>query len=345
MNGRERILAAMRGEPTDTLPLVPISMMIAARTIGEPYGAYARDARVHARGQVAFAEAWDVDHVSAISDPTTEAEDLGARVIWYQDQPPAIDERQALLADKRVLARLAPIPPGARMTKRLETLRLLREAARGQRLVEGWIEGPAAEACDLRGIHAFLMDLLEDPGFARELLAFVFENAMAFARLQRDAGAEVMGVGDAASSLVGPELYREFLFDEQRRFVDALHRMGLRVRLHVCGDVGPLLPMLAQVPADQIDLDWMVSIPAARAALGPGRLLAGNLDPVRVLQDGTPAEVERALRRCFEEAGSGAYAVNAGCEVTRDTPAANLAAMCAFARGRGDASRRAVPGR
>lgn len=343
MTGRERILAAMRGEPTDSLPHVPISMMIAARTIGERYGAYVQDARIHARGQVAFAETWDVDHVSAISDPTSEAEDLGARVIWYDDQPPAIDERQALLADKQALARLGPIPPGPRMTKRLETLRLLREAVRGERLVEGWIEGPAAEACDLRGINTFMMDLLEAPGFARELLSFVVDNAMAFARLQRQAGAEIMGVGDAASSLVGPALYREFLLDELRRLVDALHGMGLLVRLHICGDVGPLLPVLGQVPADQIDLDSMVSIEAARAVLGPRRLIAGNVDPVRVLQDGTPAEVERALRRCYQEAGSAAYAVNAGCEVTRDTPAANLAALRDFARG--DAARRAVPSR
>ncbi len=332
MNGRERILAALRGEPTDTLPLVPISMMIAARTIGERYGSYVRDARVHARGQLAFAEAWDVDHVSAISDPTSEAEDLGAPVIWYEDQPPAIDERRALLADKQALARLSPIPPGPRMTKRLETLRLLREAVRGERLVEGWIEGPAAEACDLRGLGAFMMDLLEDPAFARELLALVFENAMAFARLQQQAGAEIMGVGDAASSLVGPDLYREFILEEQRRFVDALHGMGLLVRLHICGDAGPLLPMLAGVPADQVDLDWMVPIAAARAALGPRRLLAGNLDPVRLVQDGTPADVEAALERCYQDAGRSGYAVNAGCEVTRDTPAANLAAMRGFAR-------------
>ena len=322
----------MRGEPTDALPLVPISMMIAARAIGAPYRAYVRDARVHARGQLTFAETWDLDHVSAISDPTSEAEDLGARIVDYPDQPPAIDERTPLLADKGALARLAPVPPGARMEKRLETLRLLREGVGDRRAVEGWIEGPCAEACDLRGLNAFLMDLLEDAGFCRDLMAFTFENAMAFARLQRDAGAEVMGVGDAASSLIGPDLYREQVWGWQKRFVEALHEMGLKVRLHICGNAGPLLPMLREVPADQIDLDSMVSLREARQVLGPGRLLAGNLDPVRVLQDGTPRDVEGALDACLEEAGGAGYAVNAGCEVTRDTPPENLAVLRRFAR-------------
>jgi uroporphyrinogen decarboxylase len=90
--------------------------------------------------------------------------------------------------------------------------------------------------------------------------------------------------------------------------------------------------MLADVPADQVDLDSMVSLRTARAALGPRRLLAGNVNPVRVLLHGSPADVERALQTCLEEAGPTGYAVNAGCEVPRDTPAANLAAMRDFAR-------------
>ncbi|HVO21362.1 MAG TPA: uroporphyrinogen decarboxylase family protein [Anaeromyxobacter sp.] len=333
MNGRERILATMRGQPTDgRLPLIPISMMIAAKHVGERYGAYIHDARVHARGQLAFAEAWEVNHVSAISCPTTEAADLGANVIYYEDQPPAIDEREALLSDKRRLRSLRPIAPGRRMTKRLETLRLLREGVAGARLVEGWVEGPTAESCDLRGINTFMIDLFEDPPFVQDLMAFVFENAMAFARLQLEAGAEIMGVGDAASSLVGPDLYREHVWGWQKRYVSALHEMGLLVRLHICGNTSPLLSMLREVPADILDLDSMVSVEEARRAVGPERLLSGNIDPVRVLCHAPPAAVREALQGCWEAAGRSRYAVNAGCEIPRDTPPENLAAMRDFAR-------------
>jgi MtaA/CmuA family methyltransferase len=333
MNGRERILLALATEKTDSLPLIPISMMAAADAVGEKYGAYVRDASVHARGQIAFAERWDIDHVSAISCPTTEAADLGAAIIYYEDQPPAVDERKALLADKRKLSELRVIEPGVRMTKRLETLRLLKEGAGKDRLVEGWVEGPVAEACDLRGINTLMMDLYDDPPFVRELFAFVFENAMAFARLQKDAGADIMGVGDAASSLVGPDIYRECVREWQRSYASALHAMGLRVRLHICGNTTALLPMLKEVEWDILDLDSMVSIEAARSAVGPGRLLSGNIDPVRALRNGSPEDVERGFTECFEAAGSVMYAVNAGCEVPRDTPPENLEAMRRFARG------------
>ena len=101
MTGRQRILSAIRGEPVDSLPHIPISMMIAADCIGEQYGRYAMEAEVHVRGQVEFTARWDIDHVSAISDPATEAADLGARIVNYPDQPPAVDEGNALLARAR----------------------------------------------------------------------------------------------------------------------------------------------------------------------------------------------------------------------------------------------------
>jgi MtaA/CmuA family methyltransferase len=332
MTGRDRILKTLEGQGTDSLPLIPISMMAAADGIGAKYGAYVREASIHARAQLAFAERWDVDHVSAISCPTTEAADLGATVIYYDDQPPAIDERLALLTDKGSLLTLKVAQPGRRMTKRLETLRLLAEGTGGERLVEGWVEGPMAESCDLRGINSLMLDLYDDPGFVQELFSFVFENAMAFARQQKEAGAEIMGVGDAASSLAGPGLYEEHIWGWQKRYAAALHDMGLKVRLHICGNTTAILTMLKEVEWDILDLDSMVSLEAARAAVGPGRLLSGNIDPVRVLRNGSPKDVEEGFAECLAQAG-GAYAVNAGCEVPRDTPKENIEAMRRFARG------------
>jgi uroporphyrinogen-III decarboxylase len=89
--------------------------------------------------------------------------------------------------------------------------------------------------------------------------------------------------------------------------------------------------MLSEVEADLVDLDSMVSVKEAREKLGPGRFLAGNINPVVALRNGTPQVVENALGSCFREAGESAYAVAAGCEVPRDTPTPNLLAMARFA--------------
>ena len=45
-----------------------------------------------------------------------------------------------------------------------------------------------AESADLRGINTIMMDLIDDPDFVRDLMGFVVENAMQFAREQVRAG-------------------------------------------------------------------------------------------------------------------------------------------------------------
>ncbi|MEI6389235.1 MAG: uroporphyrinogen decarboxylase family protein, partial [Spirochaetota bacterium] len=311
---------------------MPISMSIAADEIGVPYLHYATDFRQQAGGQLAFAEAFGADLVSVISDPAVEAADLGAAIIAPEDQPASLDDLHSLLMEKSALAQLT-LPAGGsgrRMTNRLAAVEALASAG-SDLLVEGWVEGPCAEAADLRGLSRFMMDLYDDPSFARELLDFVTEFEIAFARAQIAAGAGIIGVGDAASSLIGPELFGEFILERHRRYVAAIHEAGALARLHICGKSGPLLSMTAQLGYDIIDLDSMVEIAEARSAAGPAQVFNGNLDPVRVVRDGNPASIVAALGACSAAAG-GAWIVGAGCEIPRGTARANILAMRDFAR-------------
>jgi len=160
MTGRERVFAMLEGHTVDCLPAMPITMMFAADQIGARYYDYATNCRVQADGQICVAEKFDVDHVSVISDPCCEAADLGAAIKFFPDQPPAIDEENALLRDKAALAGLKPPDPlgGGRMTNRVEAVRLLKERAGRDKVVEGWIEGPCGDSADLRGINRLMLD-------------------------------------------------------------------------------------------------------------------------------------------------------------------------------------------
>jgi uroporphyrinogen-III decarboxylase len=75
----------------------------------------------------------------------------------------------------------------------------------------------------------------------------------------------------------------------------------------------------------------MAPLDQARAEMGPEQLLLGNIDPVRVLRDGSPEAIEAALAECHRQSGA-RYIVGAGCEVPRGTPDANLYAMTRYAR-------------
>jgi len=333
MTSRQRILAMIAGKRTDRLPLMPITMMFAGDLAGVPYGKYVLDHRLLVEAQIRTAERFDLDYVSAISDPAREAADLGAAVKFFENQPPAIDEASALLADRKRLARLkAPDPhKGKRMRDRVKAVALFRKRVGGAKLIEGWIEGPCAMGADLRGMNTLMYDYFDDPGFVRDLFAFAVEMELAFARAQIEAGADLIGAGDAASSLVGPRIYAEFVWPWQQKLVDGLHALGAPVRLHICGDTRPNLQLMGRLGCEIVDLDSMVPLAEARAKMGTRQVLLGNLHPVHVVRDGTPEGIKQALAECRRQAGR-RYIVGAGCEIPRGTPAENLLAMRDYAR-------------
>jgi MtaA/CmuA family methyltransferase len=175
-----------------------------------------------------------------------------------------------------------------------------------------------------------MLDFYDDPAFVRDLFAFVLEMELRFAREQVAAGAELIGIGDAAASLVGPAIYEEFVWPYEKRMVDGLRTLGARVRLHICGNTRRILPGMGRLGCEIVDLDFLAPIAEARAQMGPAQILLGNIDPVRVLRDGTPESVAAAIGECHRQAGS-RYIVGAGCEVPRDTPPANFRALVEYA--------------
>jgi MtaA/CmuA family methyltransferase len=336
MTGCERILAMIEGKAVDCLPLMPITMMFAADRAGVPYYQYATNYQVLVEAQRRTAEEFDFDYVSCISDPAREAADCGAAIRYFDNQPPAIDEAHARLAVKTDLAALTiPDPLAAgRMHDRVQAAALFRQRVGNDKLIEGWIEGPCAEAADLRGINALMMDFYEDPAFVVDLFEFVVPMELRFARAQVEAGVDLMGVGDAAASLVGPRLYEEFVWPYEKKLVNGLREMGVRVRLHICGNTRPILEGMGKLGCDIVDLDWMVPIEEARQAMGPVPVLLGNLDPVAVLRNGAPETVHDAIAECHRQAGP-RYIVGAGCEVVRDTPLENIHVLRRYARSHG----------
>jgi MtaA/CmuA family methyltransferase len=155
----------------------------------------------------------------------------------------------------------------------------------------------------------------------------IVDNAIRFARAQIDAGADMIGVGDAVASLINPAMYEQFVLPFERTLIDAIHEAGATVKLHICGNIANNIAPMARTGADIIDVDWMVSLGAAREAVGPDVTLAGNFDPTAVLLQGTPQDVAEAARRCITFAGA-KFILQPGCEVPPGTPEANLRAFC-----------------
>jgi len=178
-----------------------------------------------------------------------------------------------------------------------------------------------------------MMDFLDNPGFAEDLLDFSADVSIPYALAQIEAGVDTIGMSDAAASLIGPELYRQFLLPRQKRVLQTIKEKSPATitRLHMCGQTGPLIEAMAELPADIFELDFPVDLTLARRYLSADRVISGNVSTISTLLTGTPEDVYAEAARCHQIAGS-SHIVNSGCETSPMTPPENLHALVRYAR-------------
>lgn len=337
MRSLERVRALVAGQSVDHLPVQPVIMMFAAKHFGIPFIEYTRDGRKMAAAQCKLVHDFGIDCLLTCSDPAREVIDIAGEgsINWYEDQGPAICEERAALLDKALLKTFRIPDPfgGGRMHDRIKGIEVMHQEFGGTVSIVGWVEGPLALAAELRGLTRSMTDFLDDPVFMKDLLDFTAEVAMVYAEAQIQSGADTIGMSDAAASMTGPGYYREFLFPRQLRVVESIRRTHpeVIVRLHMCGNTDSLISQMKQLPVQIFELDSPTNLPAARACLGPDRVILGNVSTITDMLEGTPAHVYEASRRCHQTCGK-FHIVGTGCEVPPTTPAENLHAMVKYSR-------------
>ncbi len=327
MNSYQRVMARLRGEPVDKIPNLNIVMAFAAQHIKVPYGKYVTDYRYFVDGKIKAAEDFGIDVVSCISDPWREASGFGAKVIIPDDDVPYCKDH--LIGDLSEIRTLKPVNPmdNPRMLDRIRAVELFSNKVKNVYPIVGWVEGCLAEAADLHEISNVMMDLLTEPEALTELFEIIYLQQKSFATAQIKAGADIIGVGNAAASLVGPALYEEFVLEYDRRIIKDIHDLGAKAELHICGNIEPLLELLVQTEADIVDVDHMVSFKKAVEVFAETRTSAnGNLDPVSVFLDGSVETVRSAVKACIQ-ATDATTMISGGCEIPRKTPYENMKAM------------------
>jgi MtaA/CmuA family methyltransferase len=337
MRSLERVRALVAGQAVDHLPVQPVVMMFAARHLGIPFIDYTKDGSKMAAAQSKLVYDFGIDCLLTCSDPAREVIDIAGEgsINWYQDQGPAIFEERAALVDKSRLKSFAIPDPlgGGRMHDRIKGIEIMHREFGGEVSIVGWVEGPLALAAELRGLTRSMTDFLDDPAFIKDLLDFTAAVAVVYAEAQIQAGADTIGMSDAAASMMGPKYYSEFLFPRQLRVVESIRQAHpeVIVRLHMCGNTDPLIPQMKQLPVQIFELDSPTNLPSARACLGPDRVILGNVSTITDMLEGTPEQIYQACRRCHQTCGK-FHIVGTGCEVPPATPPENLHAMARYAR-------------
>ena len=317
MNSKERFMAALAGSAMDRIPVFPLLMSFSAKRYGVNYKMFASNAHILAESQLKASEMFAIDAITACSDAFRISADLGGNICFPPDKPPYLAEPLIKSEDDFYhLKRPDVFSFKGRMHDRIKGTGEMVKAAGAHTMVVGWVDMPFAEACSVCGVTQMLLHLYDDPEFAHQLLEFLAEIVIDFALAQLDTGAPVIGAGDAAASLISPDLYKEFALPYERRVSDAIHKAGGLLKLHICGNTNALLPDMVKSGADLFNVDHMVDLASARQVFGRAqKCIKGNLDPVSDMLQATPEQCRHKALECMHMMNGYPYMLSPGCEV------------------------------
>ena len=327
MTSLERVYARLQGKPVDKIPNLNIVMALAAKNAGVSYRDYVLDYRYLVEGNLRCVEKFGIDAVSAISDPMREASAFGAKIQFPENGVPYSDP--LLLKGTLDVSLLKIVDPlnSPRTLDRVKAVEALRREVGNSYPVIGWVEGVLAETADLYGVDDLLYALFDDEPALPELMDIIFQQQCRFAQVQIEAGADFIGIGNAVASLVGPGLYEKYALSYDKALTNYIQERGARVKLHICGNITPLLDLLKQVGPDILDVDWMVDFgTAVKTFSSTPTSISGNVDPVSVLLQGDADMIHNKVKECIDQSDETTM-IAAGCEVPGDTPEENLILM------------------
>jgi uroporphyrinogen decarboxylase len=321
MNSRDLTFAAIDGE-AERVPFNPFIMHLAASIDNIDYcNVYCQNAEVLANAQIRCAKTFGIDHVNVSTDAYREASAWGLETDFSGHTPVASGELSIDVFDTLEEPDLNAAP---RIQNRIDGVRFLEKQVGGEQCIVGWIEAPFAEICCLFGLIS-ISKLARDPDWEKRikgLIDRVLPIQLEFAKLQIEAGADIIGAGDSAISQIGPKRYEDACLNATQSLFRSIQNQA-PVLYHTCGDNSvvdkdgrDMLKLIANSGASILDIDYQVNLKMAKNKIGDKICIRGNTrTDILGSRVYAPDIVLREIMQTIEDGKpNGRYMYAAGCE-------------------------------
>lgn len=188
-------------------------------------------------------------------------------------------------------------------------------------------------AWTLRGMEQLLMDFYDHPRFVRELLNTIadYNIAQITEAMKYDIDAVHFGDdwGQQRGLIMGPKLWREFIYPVLKRMYGVVLDAGKYVSIHSCGDVDELFDDLIDIglnlfnPFQSEVMDVTMLLKHYRGRLA----FHGGISTQRTLPYGTVETVLQEVKHLLKLGGDGGYILSPAHAVESDVPLENMLAF------------------
>ncbi|UCG27694.1 MAG: hypothetical protein JSV24_12100 [Bacteroidales bacterium] len=184
-------------------------------------------------------------------------------------------------------------------------------------ILRGYIWGDQAgcwqHAACLYDITDLIIAAFEKPQWVHEFLQILLEKKLQFIESMKGAKFDLVetGGGSSSSTLISPEIHREFCLPYDRQIHRALHDLGFKITYHTCGGTFGIEEYIVQ---NECDASETLAPPGIGGNQEPwefkrkiGNRLAciGGMDQFNILTLGSGQDIRNKVAELFEKMGPG----------------------------------------
>ena len=273
-----------------------------------------------------------VDAVIMFSDILIPVEAMGQEVRLTEQKGPELPDP---IRSRRQVDRLAVPDPLEKTGFVMEIIRTLRRELDGVVPLIGFAGAPWTLAAYMiegggsRNYAHVKRMMYADPATFHALLDKIADTVILYLNAQIEAGAQVIQLFDSWAGELSPSDYEQFALGYQQKIFASIKRDSAPAILFING-CGNFLEKMATSGADVLSIDWRVDLKEARARIGDGLTLQGNLDPCVLLS--TPEIIKQKTHELIKAGGGKKHILNLGHGILPMTPVENARAFVEAAK-------------
>ena len=325
MKGFELIKKAMKLGKVERIPWVPFVGVHAGHLLGLTASEYLKSPEHIIDGVSKAIELYKPDGIPVVFDLQIEAEALGCKLEWADDNPPAVVSHPLTegisLNDLKV-----PCTCKGRISLVMEATRKLREQHPDIALY-GLITGPFTLALHLLGTDIF-MQMMVEPDKIHKLMRFTTDVAKMMSEKYIESGADVIAIVDPMTSQIDPQSFETYVSPYIKEINGFIREADALSSFFVCGNAQQNIEVMCQTNPDNISIDENIPLDFVRdTSLKHNVSFGGNIKLTSVLLLGDEEASQRNALECMDIGGKKGFILAPGCDLGMNTPVNNLQAI------------------
>lgn len=219
-------------------------------------------------------------------------------------------------ADFELFRKYYPVPVGIDWSPILEIKKRIgdRGIVRGYMYNYGQLS-PWQSICCLLGTEESIFKAIDEPDWMHYALGVIEEKYIGAAKNCKSIELDLVetGGGAGSSTVISPDMHKEFCLPYDKRYHDVLHELGAKVVYHLCGGNMPLLEMVADNGTDMFETMTPPSMGGdcrmreAKERVGKRIGFIGGFDQNAGFERGNPENVREQVQKLHEANKEGGY--------------------------------------